>query len=144
MSFQWLQMRIQEEKDRRKREAITLERLPQALEELHDVLKENLAAYTEAFGDAAVDMALLTPRLKIVVREEDGGHWRPSGNVEIAIVPDLPGFSVERGEQVFMVEVGMLPSGSLYYRDREKDVYLMMEELTRRILDRALFPKLRE
>src|ERR1700682_3962854 len=35
MSFQWLQMRIQEEKERRQREANILERLPRALEELH-------------------------------------------------------------------------------------------------------------
>ena len=35
MSFQWLQMRITEEKDRRAREAQILERLPRALDELH-------------------------------------------------------------------------------------------------------------
>jgi hypothetical protein len=40
--------------------------------------------------------------------------------------------------------VGVLPSDKLYYRDCEQDKYLTMEELTRRILDRVLFPKLRE
>ena len=45
------------------------------------------------------------------------------------------------GEPLEIV-VGILPDQNLYYRDADK--YLTMEELTRRILDKALFPKLGE
>jgi hypothetical protein len=41
-----------------------------------------------------------------------------------------------------MIEVGLLPGDKLFYRDQ--DQFVTMEELTRRILDRALFPKLGE
>jgi hypothetical protein len=43
-----------------------------------------------------------------------------------------------------MVEVGLLPDDKVFYRDRDQDKYLTVEELTRRILDRSLFPKLAE
>jgi hypothetical protein len=135
MSFQWLHMRIQEEKDRRKREAITFERLPSALAELHEVLKEGIAAYTDAFGSDVVEMSLLPPNIRIVT---------PGVQVLVTIAPEIPGFRIERGEHSEGVEVGLLPSNNLYYRDRELDVYLTLEDLTRRILDRALFPKLQE
>jgi len=39
-----------------------------------------------------------------------------------------------------MIEVGLLPGDKLFYRDQ--DEFITGEELTRRILDRALFPKL--
>ena len=55
-----------------------------------------------------------------------------------------PGFRIERGEYSMAVEVGVLPSNKLFYRDREQDKYLTMDEFTRRILDRVLFPKLRD
>ena len=54
----------------------------------------------------------------------------------------LPGFRIERGGEPLMIEVGLLPGDKLFYRD--KDEFLTMEELTRRILDRAFFPKLGE
>jgi len=41
-------------------------------------------------------------------------------------------------------EVGLLPNGRLSYRDREADQYLNIEDVTRRMLDRVLFPKLKE
>jgi hypothetical protein len=144
MSFQWLQMRIQEEKERRQREAVTLERLPLALAELHEILQQNLVPYTDAFGPEAVEIMLLPSRIKIVVREFNEGRWESSCKVEVVIVPEIPGFRIDRGEYSLAVEVGLLPSAKLYYRDREQDVYLLMEDLTRRILDRALFPKLRD
>jgi len=40
--------------------------------------------------------------------------------------------------------VGLLPSDKLFYRDRAQDKYIAMDELTRRVLDRALFPALPE
>ncbi len=144
MSFQWLHMRIQEEKERREREALTLERLPQALEELSQVLKSAVRAFTEAFGGDTVDIVLLPSRIKITARELQEGRWQNTGKVEVAIVGEIPGFRIERGDYSLAVEVGLLPSKKLFYRDREQDVYLTLEDLTRRILDRVLFPKLRE
>ena len=49
MAFQWLQMRIQEERERRELRAKHLARLPSALEELHDQLAECVKAYTDTF-----------------------------------------------------------------------------------------------
>jgi hypothetical protein len=135
MSFQWLHMRIQEEKDRRKREAISYERLPLALEELHEVLKQGIAAYMDAFGSDVVEMSLLASGIRIVT---------PSVQVDVAVEQEIPGFRIVRGDQSLAVEVGLLPSNNLYYRDLERDVYLTLEDLTRRILDRVLFPKLPE
>src|SRR5947209_1181827 len=130
MSFAWLQIRIQEEKDRRAREAITLERLPSALQELHVILKDGIVAYTEAFGPESVELSLLPSCIRTTT---------PAVQVEVVVAPDIPGFRIERGEHALPIEVGLLPSNNLYYRDREQDVYLTLEDLTRRILDRSLF-----
>ncbi len=144
MAFQWLEMRIQEEKDRREREAKNLERLPSALKELHDYLADCIRSYTENFGTNSADIAMLPNRIRVTVREERDGKWQPVSKVEVACAPEVPGFRVERGEYSLAVEVGLLPSDKIFYRDREQDIYLTTEEFTRRILDRALFPALRE
>jgi hypothetical protein len=81
-------------------------------------------------------------RTSIVVRETQGVQSRERAKIEILCVPAIPGFQIDRGGAPLLVEVGMLPGEKLFYRDRDKDQYLTMEELTRRILDRALFPKL--
>lgn len=60
MSFQWIQMRISEEKDRRKRETAALERLPVALEEVHLSLVACAEAYQKAFAAEAVTIHLHT------------------------------------------------------------------------------------
>jgi hypothetical protein len=144
MAFQWLQMRIQEETDRRHRTSTTLERLPQAMEDLHALLKECIESYTATFGVESAGIVLLPDRIKVTVHEERDGRWRPLSKVEVIAVPDMPGFRVEHGEYSMAVEIGILPSNKLFYRDREQDKYLVTEDLTRRILDRALFPNLRE
>jgi hypothetical protein len=144
MAFQWLQMRIQEERERRERQANNLARLPDALQEIHHLLAECIESYTANFGSKSADIVLLPDRIKVTVREERDGKWQPLAEVEVVTVPDMPGFRVERGEESMAVEVGLLPSDKLFYRDREQDLYLTMEEFTRRILDRALFPALRE
>jgi hypothetical protein len=144
MSFQWLQMRIQEEQDRRERHSTTLERLPKALEDLYTELKGCVEGYTTTFGSESAEIGMAPTRIKISAREERDGRWHPVAKVEVILVPDIPGFRVERGEYSMAVEVGVLPSLKLFYRDREQDKYLTMEELTRRILDRALFPGLRD
>jgi hypothetical protein len=62
--------------------------------------------------------------------------------VDVTVAPALPGFRIERGGEPLEIVVGILPGDKLFYRDG--DQYLTMEELTRRILDKALFPKLGE
>jgi len=118
--------------------------MPAALQEIHDYLAHCIQTYTENFGADSANIALLPDRIQVTVREERNGKWQPLSKVEVISVPDLPGFRVERGEFSMAVEFGLLPSDKLFYRDREQDKYLTMEEFTRRILDRALFPALRE
>jgi len=144
MAFQWLQMRIQEERERRELQAKHLERLPGALREIYDYLSECVESYTENFGVNSAEIVLLSDRIKVTVREERDGKWQVVSGVEVITVPDMPGFRVERGEYSLLVEFGLLPSDKLFYRDRELDKYLTMDEFTRRILDRTLFPALRE
>jgi hypothetical protein len=144
MAFQWLTMRIQEERERRERTAKNLARLPDALKDLYDLLADCIQNYTESFGSGAADIVLLSNRIRVTAREERDGKWQVSSKVEVAIVEDPPSFKVERGDYSLTVEVGVLPSDKLFYRDPEQDLYLTMEEFTRRILDRALFPALRE
>lgn len=144
MAFQWLQMRIQEERERRELQARHVARLPGALKEIHDYLAECVESYTANFGADSAVIVLLPDRIKVTVREERDAKWQVLSMVEVVSVPDMPGFRVERGEFSMAVEFGLLPSDKLFYRDREQDKYLTMEEFTRRILDRALFPALRE
>ncbi len=142
MSFPWLEMRIGEEKDRRRRERETLERLPRAVEEMHETLAECVRVYAEAFGPKSAEVRLRDGKVQITVREEHEGEWRPRAHVEISGLPALPGFHVERGGEVFQIEIGMLPGNRLFYKCQ--DQFLTLEQVTYRILDRALFPKLTE
>lgn len=143
MAFQWLQMRISEEKDRLQRQAQVLERLPGALEQLHVDLTECIRAYTEAFGPEVADIQFQDGIVRVVVSEENEGRWKQIAVVEITLMPKPQGFRVERsGGDPMLIEIGLLPTGRLYYRHAEQ--YLTVEEMTRRILDRALFPKLGE
>jgi len=144
MSFQWLEMRIIEEQERREREAQILERLPRALDELYGALTWCIENYTTAFGTESAEMTLQNGRIHISIREEQDGKWQQCSRVDVSAVPSVPGFQIERGNEPLIIEVGMLPGEKVYYRDRVLDKYLSMEELTRRILDRALFPKLSE
>jgi len=78
------------------------------------------------------------------MHEQRDGRWQTTSKVEIGMVPAIPGLQIDRGEVSTVIEVGLLPGQKVFYRDREQDKYLTMEELTRRILDRAFFPKLQE
>lgn len=142
--YKWLQMRISEEKDRRAREQMVLERLPQAFAQLHCSLAECLGSYTASFGLRSAEMDNQPPCIRIVVREESAGQWRERAKIEIVSLPSIPGFQIDSAGVPLLIEVGVLPSDKLYFRDRDKDQYLTVEEMTRRILDRALFPKLSE
>jgi hypothetical protein len=137
-------MRVQEENDRRQRESSALERLPRALEDMHTNLLECINEYTAAFGPESAEIVFLPNRIRVTSREFRDGKWHTAAKVELVAVADIPGFRIERGEYSMAVEVGVLPSNKLFYRDREQDTYLTMDEFTRRILDRVLFPKLRD
>jgi hypothetical protein len=142
MSFQWLQSRVQEEQERRQREAQILARLPRAVEETYRYLAGCIEVYTDAFGPESADIHLQASKIRITVRDEQEGKWQQRAKVEISIIASLPGFRIERGGDPLMIEVGLLPGDKLFYRDQ--DEFITGEELTRRILDRALFPKLGE
>ena len=144
MTFHWLQLRIAEEKDRKQREAMIRERLPSAFEELHLCLAACVASYTSEFGPEAAEIERGPSKIRIVVREERNGTWQQQAQVEITGVETLPGFEIDRAGQPMVVEVGMLPDDKVFYREPEQNTFLTLEELTRRILDSAFFPKLKE
>jgi len=135
-------MRINEEKDRRKREALVQERLPLAMEEVHQALVDCVEGYTKAFGEPAADLHMYSGKILVTIREEQNGKWEQRSKVEVSVQPKLPGLRIDQGGETIEIEVGMLPSEKTFYKDGDK--YLTMEELTRRILDRAFFPKLSE
>jgi len=142
MAYQWLEMRISEERDRRQREATVQECLPQALDELHRCLAECVQAYAGAFGADSADLQFYGSRIRIIIRDLQGGRWVERAKVDISLELDVPGFQIQRGEDSIVIEVGVLGTDKWFYRDRESDQYLTMEEMTRRVLDRSFFPKL--
>jgi len=144
MSFQWLQMRISEENDRRRRERAAIERLPSAFEDLRQQLEACIQTFRKAFGEEAASIVKDGSKLRVTSRDERNGVWTPSQKVEIISVAAVPGFQVDRSGEQRVVEIGLLPGDKLYYRDRDRDQYISLEELTRLILDRVLFPKLDE
>ena len=144
MAFQWLTMRIQEEKERRELRAKHLARLPGALQELHDQLAECVTAYTNNFGSGSAAIVLMPNLIRVTVRQQLDGGSEPGPKVEVSAVPEMPGFRIVRDDLTQEIEVGLLPSDKLFYRDHVADKYINMDELTRRILDRVLFPGLRE
>jgi hypothetical protein len=142
MSLEWLQMRITEEKDRCEREARITERLPRALQEVYASLAECIAAYAQAFGAEAAQIRFEESRIVVTVHGPHQGNWQETARIEVAPAPQLPGLQVEGAGEPFAVEVGMLPGDRLFYKHREK--FLTLDDIARRTLDRALFPKLSE
>jgi len=142
MSFQWLQMRVSEEKDRRQREAQILERLPGVLDEVHRALIACVESYAQAFGPEAIEMHFQSQKIRVTIREEQDAKWEKAAKVEVSVVSKLPGIHIDRNGDPLDIEVGVLPGDKIFYKDGEQ--FLTMEELTRRILDRAMFPKLGE
>lgn len=121
-----------------------MERLPRALGELNTYLKECLDEYRTAFGLESVELNATSTRIRITARERREGKWEPTSKIEIVVDIELPGFRIDRAGHPLSVEVGVLPGDKLYFRDSEQDQYVTTEELTRRILDRGLFPRLPE
>jgi hypothetical protein len=56
------------------------------------------------------------------------------------VVPKLPGFQIAGCGEPFTIEIGMLPGRKLFYKADGQ--FLTNEDVTKRILDRAMFPKL--
>lgn len=142
MSFQWLQMRITEEKERRERETLILERLPRVLDEVYRDLSACVEDYAAAFGPEAVGIACQAQKILLTVREQRDAAWEKTAWVEITILPKLPGLHIDRNGNPLDIQVGLLPGEKVSYKDGEE--FLTSEELTRRILDRTFFPKLGE
>ncbi|MGD0501065.1 MAG: hypothetical protein ABSC23_21855 [Bryobacteraceae bacterium] len=140
MTFQWLDMRITEEQERRQRETLVRERLPSALEEWYGELSACVDVYRSAFGPESAEIRLEHPRITVTIREERDGQWQPRTEVAITTAPKLPGFQIDGCEDPFTIEIGMLPGHRLFYKSEGQ--FLTNEDVTRRILDRALFPKL--
>ena len=138
-----MEMRVQEEQERRRKEARTLELLPKGLDELHQQLSECIERYKQAFGPQAADITNLVSKVRITVREEQGGKWQPRARVDVSVNSQPPAFKVERGEsEALMIEIGLLSGDRLSFKVGEK--FLTADDLTRHILDKALFPKLSE
>jgi hypothetical protein len=135
MSFQWLELRISEERERRNREAKILARLPGAMDELGANLASCVHAYTAAFTDNSVLLTQDGPRLTVAA---------DSKRVEVLADPQLPGLQIQRDGVSMPIQIGILPGEGLFYLDLGADQYLSMDELTRKILDRVLFPNLKE
>jgi hypothetical protein len=140
MNLEWMEMRIAEEHDRREREENIRRRLPTALEELNESLTECVQTYTAAFGQKSASIQFAGGRVRIEAREEVDGRWATRAEITISNDLKLPGFRIDRAGEPYVVEVGVLAGDNVFYRDG--DDYITIEEVTRRILDRALFPKL--
>ena len=143
MALQWFELRIGEEQERREREARTLSILPDALQDLNRELRECIDAYKEAFGKDTAEIHFYAGKIRIRVNEQRNGKWEAVERVDVSAAPSpaLPGLKIERGEsEPELLEIGLLPGDKLYFR--QADQFLNTEELTRKILDRVLFPKL--
>jgi len=135
MSFQWLHMRIGEERDRRDREAEVLARLPRAFDELESSLATCVSAFKTEFGGESA--RLRRDGLKLSVTGD-------GGTAEVNPLLEVPGIEIRRNDSARQIKVGILPGDRVFYLDVAADQYLSMDELTRLILDRVLFPKLQE
>jgi hypothetical protein len=142
MSFQWLGQRITEEQERRQREAEVLARLPRAIDELQSELKACIDEYRETFGPESAEISGYLSRIRVIVREQRDGKWEPAAKIEVHVDNTLPGFQVDCAGGPLTIVVGMLPGDKIFYRDTKLDQYVTPEDLTRRILDRSLFPRL--
>ncbi len=142
MSFQWLSMRIQEEQDRRQKEAWIRERLPSVLAEVFDCLKTCTDEYRKAFGAESAEIRLDGNRIQATLREERAGAWQPRAEILVDAVAGLPGFRVDSGDRAIEILVGVLSGERVFYK--YGDQFLTMEQLTKLVLDRAFFPKLGE
>ena len=142
--FPWLTARIAEERERRRREAEIHEKLPEILNELYQALTECVELYRQAFGPetAGISLAVSTIRITVSGAQPANAGSPAAQQVEVVLDPKLPGVSVRRASATLEITVGILPGGKPSYLDG--DLYLTIEDLTRRILDPVFFPMLPE
>ena len=140
MPFQWLQMRISEENDRRAKEEETLERLPRVMDEINAAISDCVADYAAAFGKESIDLNYFLHKVRVTVREKKEGKWEKVTKVEVSTITKPAALHIDSNGDVIDIEIGVLPGDKIFYKFEES--FLTMEELTRRILDRSLFPKL--
>src|SRR5580704_12416894 len=93
--FNWLQLRIEEEKDRRQRESMILDRLPLAVDELSQSLSACIETYNAAFGAGAAELDSQPRRMRILVRDAGGEMSHEQARIEITSVPTMPGFQID-------------------------------------------------
>lgn len=140
MSFQWLDMRITEEKERREREALVQERLPRAFEELRASLQQCIDGYREAFGPESAEISPDGECIRITARRDVLGRWEQCAQARVRAAPEWRGFAVENGGEPLRIMVGTLPGDKLLFKHGEH--YLNMEQVTQLILESVLFPDL--
>ena len=134
-------MRIQEEQDRRQKEAKTQELLPQVMEDLHTQLTTCVERYKEAFGPESAEISDLVSKLRVITRDEQGGKWQPRGKVDVTLVSMPPSLKIESPEcEPLVIEIGLLSGDRFSFKLGEQ--FLTETDLSRHILDRLLFPKL--
>ncbi len=141
MTPQWLEMRIQEEQDRRQKEARIQELLPQALEDVHSRLAACVARFKEAFGPESAEVSNLVSKLRVITREEQAGKWQTRGKVDISLVSLPPSLKIEGPDSdPLLIEIGLLSGDRFSFKFGEQ--FLTEDDVSRYILDRLLFPKL--
>lgn len=142
MSYQWLDMRITEEADRRQREAKTLACLPGAFQELRGAIAVCLSAYCEAFGAASAELTETPAGLRVTAYDRGPAGRVEHARVDVSLVTELPGIRITSGAEPVLIDMGVMPDGEVFYRLHGS--FLTMEDVTRSVLDRVLFPKLGE
>lgn len=110
------------------------------MDEVHQAIAECVAVYASAFGPESIELSYFLHKIRVTVRELKEGKWEKSAKVEVSALSKPPSVHIDRNGDVLDIEVGLLPGDNIFYKDGEE--FLTMEEMTRRILDRSLFPKL--
>ena len=136
MRFEWLNIRISEEKDRRERENAVLARLEEVFQDLRSHLADCVETYNQAFAGAPARLEDVAGPVRTI---------RLSANdlkVEMSMDHTVPGFHIDQPSGRTSIVTGVLPGGNMFYRDANK--YLSLEEVTKKVLDETLFPKLKD
>ena len=129
-------MRISEEKDRRERENAVLARLEEVFLDLRSHLADCVETYNQAFAGAPATLEDIEGPVRTI---------RISANdnqVEMSMDHTVPGFQIDQPAGRTSIITGVLPGGNMFYRDSDR--YLSLEEVTKKVLDRTLFPKLKD
>ncbi len=139
MPFQWLQMRIAEENDRREKETLTSGTPARCYGRSARCDLRLRGRILDGIRQGGRRPELLSAQDSPDGPRAEGREVGESARVEISTLTKPPGLHIDRNGDVLDIEVGVLPGDKIFYKDG--DDFLTLEELTRRILDRSLFPK---